>query len=74
MNTKQMILQELDSISEDMLIEVLSFLRLLKINQDKADIEPETSEYPLIKFYGCIQDDTFFRHPQGKQPEREAIV
>ena len=25
------------------------------------------------KFYGCIDDDTFFRHSQGIQPERETI-
>lgn len=26
---------------------------------------------PLEGFYGCIQDDSFFRHPQPEQPERE---
>jgi len=31
----------------------------------------ETS--PLSQFYGCIQDDSFFRHPQGEQPERELM-
>ena len=25
------------------------------------------------KFYGCIDDDTFVRHPQGTQLEREPI-
>ncbi|AFY51044.1 hypothetical protein Nos7524_5323 [Nostoc sp. PCC 7524] len=25
------------------------------------------------RFYGIIQDDTFFRHPQPEQPEREAF-
>jgi hypothetical protein len=29
--------------------------------------------HPLAKFYGCIQDDSFFRHPQGEQPERESL-
>jgi len=24
-------------------------------------------------FYGCIQDETFIRHPQLEQPEREAF-
>ncbi len=23
------------------------------------------------RFYGCIQDETFVRHPQPEQPERE---
>jgi len=40
-------------------------------------LQPETQtkilEYPLTKFYGCIQDETFFRHPQGQQQEREPI-
>ena len=25
----------------------------------------------LSDFYGCIEDDTFIRHPQPEQPERE---
>ncbi|WP_017749268.1 hypothetical protein [Scytonema hofmannii] len=41
-------------------------------------LQPETPtqkpEYPLPQFYGCIQDETFFRHPQGQQQEREAIL
>ena len=28
---------------------------------------------PLSEFYGCIQDDSFFRHPQNEQPEREPL-
>jgi hypothetical protein len=27
----------------------------------------------LLQFYGCIQDDSFFRHPQPEQPEREPL-
>lgn len=27
----------------------------------------------LSQFYGCIQDDSFFRHPQPEQPERESL-
>ena len=27
----------------------------------------------LSQFYGCIQDDSFFRHPQPEQPEREPL-
>jgi hypothetical protein len=29
---------------------------------------------PLEQFYGCIQDETFIRQPQGEQPERESFV
>ena len=25
------------------------------------------------QFYGCIQDDSFIRHPQNEQPERENL-
>jgi hypothetical protein len=28
---------------------------------------------PLSQFYGCIQDDSFIRHPQNEQPERERL-
>jgi hypothetical protein len=28
---------------------------------------------PNTRFYGCINDDTFVRHPQGNQSEREPI-
>ncbi|HAA29188.1 MAG TPA: hypothetical protein DCE56_17665 [Cyanobacteria bacterium UBA8553] len=28
---------------------------------------------PLSQFYGCIQDDSFIRHPQNEQPERESL-
>ncbi|MBW4577240.1 MAG: hypothetical protein KME08_18370 [Aphanothece sp. CMT-3BRIN-NPC111] len=27
----------------------------------------------LSQFYGCIQNDSFFRHPQDEQPERESL-
>lgn len=27
----------------------------------------------LSQFYGCIQDDSFFRHLQPEQPEREPL-
>lgn len=28
---------------------------------------------PLAQFYGCIEDDSFFRHPQSEQPGRESL-
>ncbi len=28
---------------------------------------------PLSEFYGCIQDDSFIRHPQIEQAERETL-
>jgi hypothetical protein len=27
----------------------------------------------ISDFYGCIQDETFIRHPQPEQPERESF-
>lgn len=27
----------------------------------------------LSQFYGCIQDDSFIRHPQNEQPEYESL-
>jgi hypothetical protein len=59
---------------------------LLKVhlpNMQDTDIEvvivyqtslPKAVEVePLSRFYGCIQDDSFFRHPQGEQSERESL-
>jgi hypothetical protein len=38
-------------------------------------IVPKSSDVAsLAQFYGCIQDETFIRHPQGKQPERESFI
>ncbi|MGI0489866.1 hypothetical protein ACN4EK_31000 [Pantanalinema rosaneae CENA516] len=33
----------------------------------------EVKAVDLSQFYGCIQDDSFFRHPQPEQPERESL-
>lgn len=61
--------------------EELDFTRLLKTLIESLQPETQTetppqkiTEYPLTQFYGCIQDEIFFRHPQGQQPEREAIL
>jgi hypothetical protein len=35
--------------------------------------QPTETESPLSQFYGCIQDDSFIRHPQPEQPERERL-
>lgn len=51
---------------------------------DYSDIPPLTDEFfekassiqnttKLSDFYGCIQDETFIRHPQPEQPERETF-
>ncbi len=59
------------------LSEELDFSRgcaLLKTLTESLQPETETPEYPLPQFYGCIQDETFFRHPQVQQSERESIL
>ncbi|MBW4516395.1 MAG: hypothetical protein KME11_14385 [Timaviella obliquedivisa GSE-PSE-MK23-08B] len=36
--------------------------------------QPHVSEaVSLSQFYGCIQDDSLIRYPQGEQPERESL-
>ncbi|MDZ8139375.1 MAG: hypothetical protein RM049_29505 [Nostoc sp. DedQUE04] len=56
--------------------EEFDLTRLLKTLIES--LQPTTltkiAEYPLPQFYGCIQDETFFRHPQEQQPEREPIL
>lgn len=40
----------------------------------QPETKTETPEYPRTQFYGCIQDETFFRHPQEQQQECEPIL
>ena len=49
---------------------------LLELLQPQTNLrQSETStQYPDRSFYGCIQDDTFFRHSEGNQVERESIL
>ncbi|MEH2154231.1 hypothetical protein [Nostoc sp.] len=42
-------------------------LLITLIESLEPETQIETPEYPLTKFYGCIQDETFFRHPQGQK-------
>ncbi|MGA0198944.1 MAG: hypothetical protein ACO3NK_07430 [Prochlorotrichaceae cyanobacterium] len=50
-------------------------IELLQPQVNNPQGQPETlNQYPNPSFYGCIQDDTFFRHDQGTQADREVIV
>jgi len=46
----------------------------LQLGSQTATLPTRITEYPLPQFYGCIQDETFFRHPQGNQSEHEPIL
>ncbi|WP_199246082.1 hypothetical protein [[Phormidium] sp. ETS-05] len=35
---------------------------------------PGDEDNSLAQYYGCIDDETFIRHPQPEQPERQAIL
>ncbi|WP_413175291.1 hypothetical protein [Anabaena azotica] len=39
---------------------------------EKAPTVEHTTK--INDFYGCIQDETFIRHPQLEQPEREPLL
>lgn len=39
----------------------------------QTSLTQDVEASPLSEFYGCIQDDSFFRHPQPEQPERESL-
>jgi hypothetical protein len=39
----------------------------------QTSLPKEVKAVDLSQFYGCIQDDSFFRHPQPEQPEREPL-
>lgn len=52
MNTKQTIIQELDQTPEEVLMEVLDFLRFLKAKEDKADVEDALTALEEAKTLG----------------------
>lgn len=39
----------------------------------QASLPKDVKAVDLSQFYGCIQDDSFFRYPQPEQPERESL-
>lgn len=39
----------------------------------QTSLPKEVKAVDISQFYGCIQDDSFFRHPQPEQPEREPL-
>jgi len=39
----------------------------------QTSLPKEVKAVDLSQFYGCIQDDSLFRHPQPEQPEREPL-
>ena len=45
------------------------------MGSSNSEVLPLVNNYQMNnkKFYGCIQDETFFRHPQEQQQEREPI-
>lgn len=39
----------------------------------QTSLPKDVKAVDLSQFYGCIQDDSFFRHLQSDQPEREPM-
>lgn len=39
----------------------------------RTSLPEQIEATPLSQFYGCIQDDSFFRHPQPEPSEREPL-
>ncbi len=39
----------------------------------QTSLPKDVKAVDLSQFYGCIQDDSFFRHSQPEQPERELL-
>jgi hypothetical protein len=76
--TQQELLNEFFALPPEAQRQVMSFIAFLRHNyaltEPNLPTQTQISIYPLPKFYGCIQDETFLRHPQGQQPEREPIL
>lgn len=63
MSIKQAILDKVRSLPLEKQQEILDFAEFLV---QKSQPNPAMSS--IGEFYGCIQDETFMRHPQGSQP------
>ncbi|MBH8551073.1 hypothetical protein I8751_01445 [Nostocaceae cyanobacterium CENA357] len=61
MNTKQIIIQELEETPEVVLVEVLDFLRFLKAKEDKADVEDACAALEEAAVAGTISLHDFKR-------------
>jgi hypothetical protein len=64
--------QQLLQLSPNDKLHIIQVLAQSLIGQNNN--QSETPEYPLPQFYGCIEDETFFRHPQEQPQQREAIL
>jgi hypothetical protein len=66
-------LNEFSSLPQEAQRQVMSFIAFLQHNYSltESSIQIPNFTYPSPKFYGCIDDETFIRHPQGQQSERE---
>jgi hypothetical protein len=69
MTLEQAILEKVRSLPLEKQQKVLDFAESLTQESHPA---PETSS--IRDFYGCIQDETFIRHPQGTQSDRELLA
>lgn len=67
MTIEQAILTTVRSLPLAKQQEVLDFADFLASKQNSAALPEGT-------FYGCIEDPTFIRQPQGMQPERESLA
>ena len=74
---EQIILEQLQRLPASAQQEALSYIEALiakyiPINPGKSS-DPIEKQHPLSKFYGCIDDETFIRQPQGELNDRESF-
>jgi hypothetical protein len=70
MTAREKLIQEINQSPDFVVEELLDFLLFIKSRRNQV-LEEDTTK--LSDFYGCIKDETFIRHPQPEQPEREAF-
>jgi hypothetical protein len=69
MTLEQAILEKVRSLPLEKQQKILDFAESLVQESDSTSAMSSVTE-----FYGCIQDETFIRHPQGNQPDRELLA
>ncbi len=74
---EQIILEQIQQLPASAQQEALCYIKALvaqHIPIESAEIlDNVEKQHPLAKFYGCINDETLIRQPQGELSDRESF-
>ncbi|MEB3292346.1 MAG: DUF2281 domain-containing protein [Synechococcales bacterium] len=70
---EQIILEQIQRLPASAQQEALRYIEALVAKYIPAQQSEIANQHPLAKFYGCIDDETFIRQPQGELNDRESF-